>query len=55
MSRVTFLKCSEGESSILVPDDNQDQDGFSLIEGRKGVIYVTDSQVNTQDLLCHLN
>ena len=55
VSRVTFLKCSEGKSSILVPDDNQDQDGFSLIEGRKGVIYVTDSQVNTHDYLCHLN
>ena len=25
VSGVTFFKCSEGKSSILVPDENQDQ------------------------------
>ena len=46
VDRFTLLRCSETKSTVLLPDDNQNPDGSTLIDAsqsRKGVIYVTDS------------
>ena len=46
VDRFTFFRCSETKSTVLLPDDNQNPDGSTLIDAsqsRKGVIYVTDS------------
>ena len=44
--QVDRLRCSETKSTVLLPDDNQNPNGSTLIDAsqsRKGVIYVTDS------------
>ena len=49
VARITFLTCCDGKSNMLRPDGDQDQDGSALIDAsqsRKGVTYVTDSEVS---------